>query len=216
MYDGLTPRLYAERIVPRWWYALKRTMDLAIATAGLILTAPILVAAMIAIMMSSPGSPLFAQERVGHYGRRFTLFKLRTMMPEAQFQQEVLRAKNPTRGPAFKMRNDPRVFPVGRILRCTSIDELPNLINVLLGNMSIVGPRPPLPSEVENYGEYAFQRLLVKPGITCLWQISGRSNIDFDQWMDLDHRYIANWSPLYDLRIILLTIPAVLLRTGAY
>ncbi|MGD0476513.1 MAG: sugar transferase, partial [Candidatus Velthaea sp.] len=123
---------------------------------------------------------------------------------------------NEVTGPVFKMKDDPRVFPFGRLLRKLSIDELPNLVNVLLGQMSIVGPRPPLPTEVEGYGEFALRRLRAKPGITCLWQMSGRSGIDFDEWMKLDHAYLDNWSPLYDLKIILATIPAVLFGRGAY
>jgi len=191
-------------------------MDLVIAGSVLIVLSPVLVIAMIAIVVSSPGKPIFTQERVGLYGRRFLMYKLRTMIPDADFYKDALLESNEASGPVFKMKRDPRVFPVGRFLRRTSIDELPNLINVLLGEMSIVGPRPPLPIEVENYNERAYQRLLVKPGITCLWQISGRSTVDFDRWMDLDHRYIENWSPLFDLVIILRTIPAVLFTKGAY
>ena len=171
---------------------------------------------MIAIVICSPGSPIFAQERVGLYGRRFTMFKLRTMKINAHAQQEALRSINEVSGPVFKIKSDPRVFALGRILRKLSIDELPNLVNVLLGNMSIVGPRPPLPSEVEKYNDYALRRLRVKPGITCVWQISGRSNVDFNEWMRLDHTYIDNWSPAYDIKIMLSTIPAVLFSKGAY
>jgi lipopolysaccharide/colanic/teichoic acid biosynthesis glycosyltransferase len=211
-----TPRFQVPRAVPRSWEITKRIMDVAIAASALLLFAPILAISMIAIIMSSSGEPLFVQERVGRYGRRFMMYKLRTMIPDADLHKDALRGNNEVSGPAFKMKHDPRVFPVGRFLRRTSIDELPNLLNVLLGDMSIVGPRPPLPIEFESYGEYAFQRLLVKPGITCLWQISGRSNVDFDRWMELDHRYMDNWSPLYDLKIILLTIPAVLFTKGAY
>ena len=171
---------------------------------------------MIAIVIASPGSPIFAQERVGRYGRRFWMFKLRTMKPNAHAQLDALRVANEVSGPVFKMKSDPRVFPLGRILRKLSIDELPNLVNVLLGTMSIVGPRPSLPSEVEKHNDFALRRLRVKPGITCVWQISGRSNVAFHEWMRLDHVYIDNWSPLYDLKIILSTIPAVLFSKGAY
>ena len=138
------------------------------------------------------------------------------MHVNAHRQLHQLRDLNEASGPVFKIKNDPRVFPVGRFLRRTSIDELPNLLNVLLGDMSIVGPRPALPNEVETYTGAALVRLRVKPGITCIWQISGRSNVDFDRWVALDRRYIETWSPLGDLLIILKTIPAVLSSRGAY
>jgi lipopolysaccharide/colanic/teichoic acid biosynthesis glycosyltransferase len=206
----------SERLVPKSWITAKRFTDIALALVGLALTAPILILAMLAIAFCSPGSPIFAQERVGLYGRRFTVFKLRTMKINAHDLQEALRGTNEVSGPVFKIKNDPRVFPLGRILRKLSIDELPNLVNVLVGDMSIVGPRPPLASEVEHYDDFALRRLRAKPGITCVWQISGRSNVDFDEWMRLDHVYIDNWSPLYDAKIILSTIPAVLFGKGAY
>ena len=209
-------RLSGERFVPTSWITAKRLIDVALALAGLLLSAPILIVAMIGIVICSPGSPIFAQERVGLYGRRFTMFKLRSMKLNAHDQQASLRDTNEVSGPIFKIRNDPRVFPLGRVLRKLSIDELPNLLNVLIGDMSIVGPRPPLPSEVEEYDDFALRRLRAKPGITCVWQISGRSNVDFDEWMRLDHVYIDNWSPLYDTKIILSTIPAVLFGKGAY
>jgi lipopolysaccharide/colanic/teichoic acid biosynthesis glycosyltransferase len=206
----------AERLIPKSWISAKRATDIALALVGLTVSAPILIVSMIAIVICSPGSPIFAQERVGLYGRRFTMFKLRTMKLNAHAQQDALRSTNEVSGPVFKMKIDPRVFPLGRVLRKLSIDELPNLVNVLLGNMSIVGPRPPLASEVEKYDDYALRRLRAKPGITCVWQISGRSNVDFHEWMRLDHTYIEQWSPAYDLKIILSTIPAVLFSKGAY
>ena len=214
--DAKSWRNSAERFIPPHWFTAKRAFDIAVAVAGLTLSAPILAASTIAIMICSPGSPIFAQERVGLYGRRFTMFKLRTMNTNAHAGQEALRSTNEVSGPIFKIKNDPRVFPLGRILRKLSIDELPNLVNVLLGNMSIVGPRPPLPSEVEKYNVFALRRLRAKPGITCVWQISGRSNVDFDEWMRLDHLYIENWSPAFDTKIVLSTIPAVLFAKGAY
>jgi lipopolysaccharide/colanic/teichoic acid biosynthesis glycosyltransferase len=205
-----------ERHVPRWWFAAKRATDIVFAVTALVVSAPIVTIAIVAIMINSPGWPIFAQQRVGLYGRRFTIYKLRTMRPNAHAYQASLRAVSDVTGPVFKMKNDPRVFPVGRIVRKLSIDEIPNLVNVLLGQMSIVGPRPPLPSEVEGYSDFALRRLRAKPGITCLWQCSGRSSVDFDRWMELDNQYIDNWSPTYDLTIILNTIPAVLLGKGAY
>jgi lipopolysaccharide/colanic/teichoic acid biosynthesis glycosyltransferase len=205
-----------DRMVPQSWHKAKRAVDIAIALTGLTLSAPILAVSSIAIVLSSPGSPFFTQERVGLYGRRFTMFKLRTMKHNSHDQQHAMRDTNEVSGPVFKMKSDPRVFPVGRMLRKLSIDELPNLLNVLSGEMSIVGPRPPLPSEVEKYDDFALRRLRAKPGITCVWQISGRSNVDFDEWMRLDHLYLDNWSPAYDTKILLSTIPAVLFGKGAY
>jgi len=207
----------AERTIPESWYTLKRLTDVACSSAALIATAPILLIAMAGIMINSPGSPIYSQERVGLYGRRFTLHKLRTMRLNAHDEREALRYASEVNGPVFKMRNDPRVFFVGRILRKFSIDELPNLVNVLRGEMSLVGPRPPLPREVEGYTDYALRRLRAKPGITCVWQISGRSEIEnFEEWMRLDHKYLDSWSPALDLKIILSTIPAVLFGRGAY
>jgi lipopolysaccharide/colanic/teichoic acid biosynthesis glycosyltransferase len=202
--------------IPKSWISIKRATDIALALTGLSLSAPLLIGSMVGIALSSPGSPIFAQERVGRYGRRFTMFKLRTMKRNAHAEQDVLRVANEATGPVFKMKSDPRVFPLGRILRKLSIDELPNLVNVLLGDMSIVGPRPALPSEAEHHNDLALGRLRAKPGITCVWQVSGRSNVSFHEWMRLDHVYIDNWSPLYALKIILSTIPAVLSSKGAY
>jgi lipopolysaccharide/colanic/teichoic acid biosynthesis glycosyltransferase len=214
--QSISWRLNGERLIPASWTNTKRATDVTLALTGLILTAPLLIVAMIGIMMCSPGSPIFAQERVGRYGRRFTMFKLRTMKLNAHAQQAALRNTNEASGPVFKMKRDPRVFALGGILRKLSIDELPNLVNVLLGDMSIVGARPSLPSEMEKHNDFALRRLRVKPGITCVWQISGRSDVSFAEWMRLDHEYIDNWSPLYDLKTILSTIPAVLFSKGAY
>jgi lipopolysaccharide/colanic/teichoic acid biosynthesis glycosyltransferase len=209
-------RKRSERHVPRSWLVGKRAIDLTLSLSVLCASAPVLLVAMVGIVLSSPGSPIFIQERVGLYGRRFKMIKLRTMRPDAHVRLESLRDVNEVSGPIFKMKKDPRVFFFGRILRKLSIDELPNLVNVLLGQMSIVGPRPPLPSEVEGYNDFALRRLRAKPGITCIWQVSGRSSIDFRDWMRLDHAYLDNWSPLYDLKLILSTIPAVLMGKGAY
>jgi lipopolysaccharide/colanic/teichoic acid biosynthesis glycosyltransferase len=205
-----------HRVVPASWHIAKRATDICLATAGLCAFAPVLLVAVILICLSSPGSPLFVQTRVGRYGRRFSMYKLRTMVVDAHDRREELRLLNEATGPVFKMKRDPRVFPVGRWLRKLSIDEVPNLINVLLGDMSIVGPRPPLPSEVEQYDEFGLGRLRVKPGITCLWQIGGRSNVDFDRWMELDNQYVESWSALGDIEIILKTFPAVIFGKGAY
>jgi lipopolysaccharide/colanic/teichoic acid biosynthesis glycosyltransferase len=204
------------RLTPRWWFALKRCIDIAGAVAGLIVTAPVVVAAALAIVAVSPGSPFFAQERVGWEGRRFRLFKLRTMVDGAHLEHERLRHLSDVSGPVFKMRKDPRLHALGGLLRRTSVDELPNLVNVLLGDMSLVGPRPPLPSEVEHYDAFAMRRLTVRPGITCLWQVEGRSNVDFATWMMLDNEYVDTWTPWGDLALIARTIPAVVRGEGAH
>jgi len=205
-----------RRSVPASWHFLKRATDVALGGAALLALSPLVALAAAGIVMVSPGSPFFLQERVGKDGRRFKLFKLRTMVDGAHQRHTEMRDLNEVAGPVFKIRNDPRLHPLGKLLRRTSIDELPNLVNVLLGEMSIVGPRPPLPSEVEHYDDFALRRLSVKPGITCLWQINGRSNVSFETWMELDNAYIDTWSPLLDLTIVARTIPAVLRGEGAH
>ena len=205
-----------RRVVPGSWVVLKRTMDLVVAIGALVLTAPVIGVAALGIACVSPGSPFFTQDRVGKDGRRFRLFKLRTMIDGAHLIHDELHPLSEVDGPVFKIRNDPRLHPLGKMLRRTSIDELPNLLNVILGDMSIVGPRPPLAREVARYNDFARRRLTVKPGITCLWQISGRSNLSFDEWMRLDNAYIDTWSPWGDFIILLKTVPAVLRGEGAH
>lgn len=206
----------ARREIPPVWYAVKRTMDVVLAGSAFVVLSPLVGVAALGIACVSPGSPFFLQERVGKDGRRFKLFKLRTMVDGAHLVHDEMCEIYEVDGPVLKIRNDPRLHPLGKLLRRTSIDELPNLINVLRGEMSIVGPRPPLPREVACYDDYARRRLTVKPGITCLWQISGRSNLKFDEWMRLDNRYIDTWTPLSDLAIIAKTVPAVLRGEGAH
>ncbi len=206
----------AERSVPPRWVMQKRLIDVALSLVVLVFTAPVVVAAMVGIVLVSGGSPIFRQERVGQHGRTFCMFKLRTMVKGAHLLHAQMQAYNEVDGPAFKMRSDPRLHALGAFLRRTSIDEIPNFINVLRGEMAAVGPRPPLPSEVANYDDAALRRLSVKPGVTCLWQISGRSQLSFDQWMALDNDYIDTWSPALDLAIIARTIPAVLRGVGAH
>jgi lipopolysaccharide/colanic/teichoic acid biosynthesis glycosyltransferase len=157
----------------------------------------------------------FTQTRVGLNGRRFTLWKFRTMVREAEKKKAELAAFNEMSGPVFKMSDDPRVTRLGQFLRRTSLDELPQLINVLKGDMSLVGPRPPLPHEVVQYAGWERRRLSVKPGLTCLWQINGRNRIDFDEWMKLDLEYIDTWSLQKDAAILAKTVPAVLRGAGA-
>lgn len=213
---GRSRERYASRAVPASWYRAKRALDVFLALAGLIVTAPLIALGALATACVSRGSPFFAQERIGRDGVPFRLFKLRTMVDGAHLQRDELLALNEASGPVFKIRNDPRLHAFGAILRRTSIDELPNLINVLRGEMSMVGPRPPLPSEVEHYDARAHRRLSVKPGITCLWQAGGRSNVDFATWMELDNRYVDEWTPWGDLIIVLRTIPAVIRGEGAH
>ncbi len=205
-----------RRVVPRSWATLKRAMDMTVAIGVLVATAPLIALAALGIACVSPGSPFFTQERVGRDGRAFRMFKLRTMIDGAHLIHDDLHPFSEVDGPVFKIRNDPRLHPLGKMLRRTSIDELPNLFNVLWGDMSIVGPRPPLPREVARYDAFARRRLTVKPGITCLWQISGRSNLSFDEWMHLDNTYIDTWSPWGDFVILLKTVPAVLRGEGAH
>jgi exopolysaccharide biosynthesis polyprenyl glycosylphosphotransferase len=181
----------------------------------LTLLSPLLVAVTFLIRLDSPGPAIYRQTRCGLNGRRFILLKFRSMFSGAENQKNNLSDHNLMNGPVFKMKNDPRVSRVGRFLRKTSMDELPQLINVLRGDMSFVGPRPPLPEEVAQYKGWQKRRLSMKPGITGLWQVSGRNLIDFDQWMKLDLEYIDNWSLWLDLKILLKTIPVVLFGKGA-
>ena len=204
------------RIVPRYWHTLKRLSDLLLGTVFLIISAPVVAIAAVAVSASTGGPAFFGQDRVGLRGKMFRMIKLRTMIDGAHEMREDLLHLNEASGPVFKIKNDPRLHPLGAFLRRTSIDELPNLWNVLRGEMSLVGPRPPLPCEVEHYDDYAMRRLTVKPGITCLWQINGRSDVSFDEWMKLDNQYINSWSPAGDLKILLQTVPAVLKKDGAH
>lgn len=213
---NLLPTRVAVRAVPNLWYVYKRIMDIVIALVALALASPIILTAAIAIMIVSPGSPFFSQPRVGKDGRIFRMVKLRTMFTGAHLLHEEMRSLSEVDGPVLKIKRDPRMIPIGSFLRRYSIDELPNFWSVLRGDMAVVGPRPPLPSEVANYDVSAFRRLTVKPGITCFWQISGRSELTFDEWMELDNRYIDTWSPLLDLKIIAATPFVVFRGTGAY
>jgi exopolysaccharide biosynthesis polyprenyl glycosylphosphotransferase len=193
----------------------KRAFDLVASAAALVLLAPVLLAIAAAVKLDSPGPVLFRQRRVGLAGRTFTLYKFRSMRQDAEAQRRALEARNEMDGPVFKIRDDPRVTRVGRFLRRTSLDELPQFWNVLRGEMSVVGPRPPIPAEVRRYARWQRRRLSVKPGLTCTWQVSGRNEVDFDRWMALDLDYIDTWSLWGDVRIVLKTIPAVLLGRGA-
>ncbi len=204
------------RVVPAGYLATKRFLNVVTALAVLLLSSPIVLLAALGVIVVSGGSPFFLQERVGKGGRPFKMVKLRTMVRGAHLLHADMLHMNEVEGPVFKMRDDPRLHPLGAFLRRTSIDELPNFLNVLRGEMSAVGPRPPLPSEVASYDAYAMRRLEVNPGVTGLWQISGRCEVSFDEWMALDNAYIDEWSPLMDLQIILRTIPAVIRGIGAH
>jgi exopolysaccharide biosynthesis polyprenyl glycosylphosphotransferase len=195
---------------------LKRLLDVAVGGLALVASAPVLLLAAVAIKATSPGPVLFAQERYGHNKRRFRMYKLRTMVMDAEAQQALLEARNEATGPVFKIRDDPRLTPAGRILRRLSIDELPQLINVLRGDMSLVGPRPLPLRDVARFSEPALmRRFSVPPGITGLWQVSGRSELEFDRWIQLDLQYIDGWSLGLDVHILLRTVPTVLLGKGA-
>ncbi|HLU48759.1 MAG TPA: sugar transferase [Planctomycetota bacterium] len=196
--------------------ATKRTMDIAGALLALsVFALPMLVIAILIKITSPRGPVFFVQERCGLRHRRFRMLKFRTMVPNAETMRVELAAQNEMDGPVFKIRNDPRVTPVGRILRKLSLDELPQLFNVLRGDMSLVGPRPPLPSEVAEYEPWMRRRLTVPPGLTCTWQVSGRNGISFEQWMRMDLEYIDTWSIWRDIALLLRTIPAVLSTRGA-
>lgn len=194
----------------------KRAFDVAGAVIALIVTAPLMLLISIAIKLESNGPVLYRSTRIGRGGRPFTFLKLRSMVHGADRHRQHLSHLNEADGPVFKISKDPRVTRVGRLLRVLSIDEIPQFLNVLRGEMSLVGPRPPIPEEVRQYEPWQLHRLDVRPGITCLWQISGRSRIGFQEWMRLDLEYIRNQSFALDLKILLRTIPAVLSREGAY
>jgi exopolysaccharide biosynthesis polyprenyl glycosylphosphotransferase len=194
---------------------IKRVLDIIISAVFLIVTLPILAMVGILVKLTSKGPIIYRQVRCGLYGRKFILYKIRSMWDGAEDVLWEIKHLNEMDGPVFKMRNDPRITPLGRFLRKSSIDEWPQFWNVLKGDMSLVGPRAPLPEEVREYTRWQRRRLSVKPGITCLWQVSGRNEIDFHEWMKLDLNYIDNWSLLLDIEILLRTFPVVLFGKGA-
>ena len=203
--------------VLRGTYVLKRALDIVVSGAGLVLLTPVFIGVAAAIRLESPGSVLFRQTRVGRWGQLFSMYKFRSMYIDAEARKQTLLAANEMRGGViFKMKEDPRITRVGRLIRRASLDELPQLWNVFIGDMSLVGPRPPVPAEVDQYSLADRRRLEVIPGITCIWQISGRSDIPFEEQVQLDVHYIESQSLFADLRILLWTIPAVLLGKGAY
>ena len=198
------------------YWAFRRTQDVILCVCALLVLWPIMLFTAIAIIIDSPGaSPIFHQDRVGRDGKVFRFYKFRSMVPNAEKQLDKLLKYNEMSGPAFKMKDDPRITRVGKFIRKTSIDELPQLWNILKGDMSIVGPRPSLPREAAQYDEYQKQRLLVTPGLTCYWQIQPhRNSLTFDEWLELDIRYIRESSILTDWKIIFMTVGAVLRLNG--
>ena len=199
-----------------WGLWAKDLLDRTMALLGFMLVSPLVLIISALIKLTSKGPVFFKQRRCGLNGREFTLLKFRTMVDNAESLKESLLDKNEMDGPVFKIKDDPRVTPLGRFLRKTSFDELPQLMNIIAGQMSLVGPRPPLRSEVVQYDRWQRRKLSMKPGITCLWQISGRNNIGFEDWMRLDLEYIDNWSLWQDTKILLKTFPVVLSRKGAH
>ncbi len=211
------PRMMVWRYTVLLSYQLKRLIDIAISASLLIALFPLLTIISLLIKLTSPGPIIFTQIRVGRYGRHFRFYKFRSMYIDAEARKNSLMEQNESKdGVIFKIKDDPRITPVGRFLRKYSIDELPQLINVLLGDMSLIGPRPPLPQEVSQYTLEDRKRLNVIPGITCIWQVSGRSDIPFAQQVQMDKKYIASRGFWTDTLILLKTIPAIFTGKGAY
>jgi exopolysaccharide biosynthesis polyprenyl glycosylphosphotransferase len=218
-FDGISLLTLSTHNVAPWPGYLKRAFDVVVATLAIILLSPIFFLVALLIKLFSPGPVFFVQDRVGHNRRPFRMVKFRSMVPNAHLMQKDLEAYNEAQGPVFKIKNDPRITPLGRILRKTSLDELPQLFNVLRGDMSLVGPRPLPRRDVEQFEEsYLHRRFSVKPGITCLWQVNGRTSTraSFGAWIEQDLEYIDHWSFALDLKILAKTIPAVLKGTDAH
>ena len=210
-------RLQAWRLTVRSSYAVKRAIDVAGSLAGMLLLSPVFLGIALMVKLTSPGPIIFAQVRVGRYGRHFKFYKFRSMYVDADARKKELLAKNESKdGVIFKMKDDPRITKVGKFLRRASLDELPQLWNVFIGDMSLVGPRPPVPDEVQEYTLEDRKRLDVIPGITCLWQIKGRSEIPFHEQVRLDKEYILAPSVWKDVKILFKTIPAIIGGKGAY
>jgi exopolysaccharide biosynthesis polyprenyl glycosylphosphotransferase len=214
--DG-DPQIATPGVVSEGWpFLFKRAIDLSVSLVVLAVLSPLLLVIAALIKLTSPGAVFFGQKRVGLNKRQFTMYKFRTMVPDAEKIQEELQHLNEMSGPVFKIKNDPRVTPIGRVLRKTSIDELPQLFNVLKGDMSLVGPRAMSVRDYQCFNEdWQRRRFSVPPGITCLWQVRGRSQLPFEQWMELDMEYIDKWSIWLDVQILVQTIPAVIKGSGA-
>ena len=207
---------YTGSMTEGWPSMIKRSLDFTVSLLLIMLISPLLAITALLIRLTSPGPVLFVQKRLGFNKRRFNIYKFRTMVPDAEQRMKEIAHLNEVTGPVFKIKDDPRITPIGRFLRKTSIDELPQLFNVLKGDMSLVGPRPLPVRDYEGFNEdWQRRRFSIRPGITCLWQIAGRSSIPFDRWMELDLQYIDKWSLWLDFQILLKTIPAVLRGSGA-
>ena len=199
-----------------WQRAAKRGMDIVMSGLAVVVLTPLLLAVAILVGITSRGPIFYIQERVGRGGKPFRMVKFRSMYRDAHERRGEHAGQNIHHGPIFKIRDDPRITPVGKAIRRLSIDELPQFFNVLVGSMSLVGPRPALPEEFLDYTDRERGRLLVKPGVTCIWQVSGRSDVDFDTWIDMDLEYIEEWSLRLDLKLLAKTVPAVITGRGAY
>lgn len=198
--------IYLSNNVSKGYLILKRALDIICSLTGIILLSPIFIIVAVLIKLEDPkGSVFFGQKRCGQFTKPFKILKFRSMVHNAEEMLEELQHLNEQTGPVFKIKEDPRITKVGKVIRKTSIDELPQLFNILKGDMSLVGPRPPIPREVEQYDEYQLQRLAVKPGLTCYWQVGGRNSIDFDGWVTLDVKYIEERSTLVDIKLIFKT-----------
>jgi len=226
-FPHLTSKIYLEALhdlplltfttTPQDEYLLfvKNAVDIVLAAVLIVVLAPLLLLIALLVKLTSRGPAIFTQIRCGLGGRKFVLYKFRSMIDDAERKKSQLAHLNEMSGPVFKLSNDPRCTPLGRFLRKFSLDEFPQLLNILRGDMSFVGPRPPIPEEVERYQRWQRRRLRMKPGLTCLWQVSGRNDVDFAEWMRMDLEYIDSWSLLLDLKILLKTIPIVIFGKGA-
>jgi len=214
--EGHSSIAHYNGVVEGWPLVVKRILDFSLALTALVLVSPVMLVVALLIKLTSPGPVLFAQNRVGHNKRKFVIYKFRTMVVDAERKMQEIEHLNEVSGPVFKIKNDPRITAVGKVLRKTSLDELPQLFNVLKGDMSLVGPRPLPVRDYEGFSEdWHRRRFSVRPGITCLWQVNGRNNIPFETWMELDMQYIDEWSLLLDLKILARTIPTILKGAGA-
>lgn len=215
--EGIPLLTFETTVAKEWQLFIKRAIDMVISGVGIIILSPLFMVVAILIKITSPGPVFFIQKRLGLNGRKFLVYKFRTMYKGADKKLSELKVLNEMDGPVFKIKKDPRITPVGRILRKFSIDELPQLFNVFVGHMSLIGPRPPIPEEVEEYKSWQRRRLSMRPGISCLWQVNGRNRVmNFDEWMKLDLEYLDNWSLWLDFKIMMKTIPVVVFGIGAY
>jgi lipopolysaccharide/colanic/teichoic acid biosynthesis glycosyltransferase len=215
---GTAPRtiLPPRPLIGPAYRCAKRTVDILGSALALLMLLPLMLAVAVAVRLESRGPIFFWQYRLGEHGIPFRFYKFRSMVVEAPQLREQLDETNEVSGPVFKMRRDPRLTRVGRLIRRASIDELPQLWHVLTGRMTLVGPRPPIPEEVEHYEPWQRERLAAKPGLTCIWQVSGRSNIPFERWVELDIKYVRTRHFWLDMKLLWLTIPAILTGRGAY